>query len=655
MIDRLFNNRYEIREKLGSGGTALVYKGYDTLLGRMVTIKLLREEFISDTELVKRFHREAQAVASLSHGNIVSVYDVGHIDGLPFIVMEYVEGESLKEYIKRKGRLAVDESVKVICQILDAIQYAHEHHIVHRDIKPQNILFARDGRVKVTDFGIAVGLSDVTQTYNSSNSIMGSVHYISPEQVQGLPATEKSDIYSVGVTLYEMFTGDLPYNGDTPISVAMQHVQGEVKIPHHANPEIPVGLSYVIMRAMRKSPDVRYASAQEMKESLLSVYEGVNIVYKHDPELRKDFIRPLEDTVKVDVITPSDIVKKANGKLFVRPGDEPELIEVEAENYQPRTPRTKKKLRLSGKAMIAAVIVVLVIILAVILGNVFRVIFNDPEIAVPSVVGLDLEAAIEILTENDLKYTTVYRTDNEIESGKIISQDIQEGMLVKKNRSLELTVSQGPKEAEVPSLLGMTRANAEIALSNKNLQAEVTEEYDAMVPKGEVIEQYPPAGSLLSENSVVNFVVSLGTKQILVSMPKVTLSNYQDATAELKSKQIFISKLNYESSTEYAQGIVIRQSVAAGTEVEQGSTVELVISEGPGPSIGQATVKFDIPNDGQDHVLRIEVEDDSGTRNAYNAKHASGDKVEKIVEFNNKGRISVYLDDVFVRTQEVPE
>ena len=275
MIGKLFNNRYQIVEKLGAGGTAIVYRGQDMLLNRAVTIKILREEFATNSDLVRRFRHEAQAVASLSHPNIVSVYDVGYEENMHYIVMEFIEGESLKEYIKRKGALRLAEACNIISQILAGVQHAHEHGIIHRDIKPHNILLGVDGRAKVTDFGIAVGMSDVTMTYNSTSRIMGSVHYISPEQVQGLAVTDRSDIYSCGVVFYEMLTGRVPYQGETPISIAMQHVQGELILPNQVNPEVPAGLSYVVTRAMRKNPETRYNSASEMADAVRAAYQGV--------------------------------------------------------------------------------------------------------------------------------------------------------------------------------------------------------------------------------------------------------------------------------------------------------------------------------------------------------------------------------------------
>ncbi len=673
MIDKLFNNRYEIRTKLGAGGTAVVYKGYDTILGRMVTIKLLREEYSSDAELVNRFRREAQAVASLSHGNIVSVYDVGYEDKLPFIVMEYVEGETLKEYIKRKGILPVSEAVQIISQILDAVSYAHEHHIIHRDIKPQNILFAKDGRIKVTDFGIAVGLSDVTQTYNSSSKVMGSVQYISPEQVQGQPVNEKSDIYSVGVVFYEMLTGELPYTGDTAISIAMQHVQGELRIPHHINTQVPVGLSYVIMRAMRKSPDVRYASALEMKESILSVYEGVNMIYKPSSEPGNP---QLEDTKELEIGGPENIpsrlaikrpkyISKQNSESRgertpaqkgweednYEYGDSPSLARQTNPKRNAAAKNTVKKL--DTKKIIILATAVLLLILIFLGGQVFKAIFASEEISVPDLFNLELEEAVNILTGKGLKYTTAFRPDAVIEANHIISQDIPPQQMVKKNRSIELIISQGPKEVEVPKLIGLSRSNAEILLSNRMLIPDISEEFDALVPIGQIIEQYPPEGSMVPEDSTVKLVISKGSKLTLVPMPNLIGKDITEAREILDSKQIFIAKLNYKESQKYAQGVVLEQSAAANTEIEQGGTVELTISEGPGPTTKNATVEYLIPNDGEEHTLRIVVEDISGSHEVYNAKLLPGTNVSEIINFQNSGKVLIYLDGAMVYAQDV--
>ncbi len=666
MIEKLFNNRYEIKEKLGAGGTAVVYKGYDVVLGRLVTIKILREEYASDAEFIRRFRREAQAVASLSHGNIVSVYDVGFEENLHFIVMEYVEGETLKDYIKRKGALPIGEAVNIIGQILDAVSYAHEHGIIHRDIKPQNILFAKDGRIKVTDFGIAVGLSEVTQTYTTTSRIMGSVHYISPEQVQGHAVNEKSDIYSVGVVFYEMLTGVLPFVGDSPINVAMQHIQGELQVPHQINPQVPVGLSYVVMRAMRKNPEMRFASAQEMKESILSVYEGINTVYQHgywEPETA------MQHTMEID---PEQLNYKQdnyrNGDLTPRPqrptsGSPPARATAERSAKGKKSPKNaanakRGKRKLNNKNIIILVSIVLVIVLFFVGFQIIGALLATDDISVPNVVGMTVEQAQEELKKLKLLSTVVYRTDELVPKDQVITQSLPEGQKVKENRSIELTVSQGPKEVEVPDLLKMDRKAAESALLNRMLEVEVTEEYHTTVPQGQVISQSPEGGEKVPEHTTVYLKVSKGSKPSTTQMPNLVGSALADAQKTLDERGIFVGNVKYEKSTEYSQGIVIAQSIAKDTTLEQGDAtkaVDLTVSEGPGPVGTVATVEYTVPSDGAEHTVRIVVDDTRGTPvEEYNAKHSPGDLVQKDVVFYESGTITIFLDNVEVYAKNVP-
>lgn len=622
MIGKLFNNRYEIKEKIGSGGTAVVYRGQDILLGRMVTIKILREEYVGDEELVRRFRREAQAVASLSHGNIVSIYDVGDEGNLHYFVMEFVEGETLKDYIKRKGTLDIAETVDIISQILEGIDYAHKHGIVHRDIKPQNVLISKDRHVKVTDFGIAMGLSEVTQTYHSSSRIMGSVQYISPEQVQGEPITEKSDIYSIGVVLYEMLTGQLPFSGDSAISVAMQHVHGELIPPHQINHNIPIGLSYVVMRAMRKSPEIRYTSAREMNESVHSVTEGINRLYQ---ETAADSVEETKD-LTAD-LAPATVKKRRSHKLG--------------------------KLPMDGKKIITVLAIVFLAAFGWMIWQGVRAFSSSADVVVPQVEGKTLTEADRLLTAAELTYTTSYANNNEVPADTVISQSIAAEQKVKKNRNIELVVSKGAKEVEVPSLVGLTKKEAELALSNRMLLADVTEENSDTVEKDKVISQYPLSGTMVSEKDKVLLKISLGPQAVVITMPNLLGKPLVDVQTSLKEKKINLGKITYQSSTVYEEGIVIAQSVAANSDIKQGDTVTVTVSDGPGPTEKSDSISYLITSDGEDHAFKLVVKDVKGTREVHSHTYAGGTLVRADITYYNEGKAQVYLDGELVYEQSL--
>lgn len=625
MIGKLFNNRYEIKEKIGSGGTAVVYKGQDILLGRMVTIKILREEYVGDEEFVRRFRREAQAVASLSHGNIVSIYDVGDEGDLHYFVMEFVEGETLKDYIKRKGTLDIAETVDIISQILEGIDYAHKHGIVHRDIKPQNVLISKDRHVKVTDFGIAMGLSEVTQTYHSSSKIMGSVQYISPEQVQGEPVTEKSDIYSIGVVLYEMLTGQLPFSGDSAISVAMQHVHGELIPPHQINHNIPIGLSYVVMRAMRKSPEIRYTSAREMNESVHSVTEGINRLYQ---ETSADSI---EETKDLTADLTSAAVKKRSPRKF----------------------GLGKNSNMNGKKIITILAIIFLAAFGWMIWQAVRAFSSTADVVVPQVEGKTLTEADRLLDEAELTYTTSYANNNEVPAETVISQSIAAEQKVKKNRNIELVVSKGAKEVEVPPLVGLTRKEAELSLSNRLLVADVTEENSDTVAKDLVISQYPLSGTMVSEKDKVLLKVSLGPQAVVITMPNLIGKPLADVQTSLKEKKIDLGKITYQSSTLYEEGIVIAQSVDANSDIKQGDTVTVTVSDGPGPTEKTTSVSYLIQSDGEDHAFKLVVKDVKGTREIFSDTYAGGTLVMENVTYYNEGKAQVYLDGELVYEQSL--
>ena len=620
MIGKIFNNRYKIIEKLGSGGTSIVYRGQDLLLNRMVTVKILREEYASNADFVRRFRHEAQAVASLSHSNIVAVYDVGFEENMHYIVMEFVEGESLKEYIRRKGAIPVPEACNIITQILAGIQHAHEHGIIHRDLKSHNILLSKDGRAKVTDFGIAVGMSDVTLTYNTSSRIMGSVHYISPEQVQGQAVTEKSDIYSVGVIFYEMLTGRLPFLGETPISIAMQHVQGELILPHQINPKVPMGISYVVMRAMRKNPDARYDSAEDMAKAVRAAYSGESV----DSE---EVVPTFEEGEQINKVIPKNTKRneEATGKkgLFA-----------------------KGKLNTPRLVLLIAGVVVLIAL--IVIGIRFLTIMGPGSPAVmPQVVGLSLSDAESRLAEEELVADVTY-VDSTEEADTVIGQDIAEGEEVERGSSVGLTVSNGISGPEMPDLIGVTRRIAELTLANRGITATITEEYDDEVPVNEVIYQYPVEGTIITENTAVELIISLGPEPEDIFMPNLLGKTLEEARPIIEEYQLDVVETKYASSTEYYEGQICEQSIQPNASTQTGVEITITVSEGPGPQAKNHTAYYMVPDDGETHEVVIEVVDSNGTRQVYNEEHDPGTFVDYTFEYYGTGSMNILLDGMVV-------
>lgn len=621
MIGKKFGNRYEIKEKLGSGGMSIVYKGLDTLLNRLVTIKVLREQYANDEDFVRRFHREAQSVASLSHMNIVSIFDVGFEGDLHYLVMEFIEGPNLKEYIREKGKLTAEEAVPIGMQILDALEHAHEHGVIHRDIKPHNILLTKHGRVKVTDFGIARAASETTVTY--TGTIVGSVHYISPEQAKGITIGPKSDIYSAGAVLYEMVTGQLPFSGDSPIAVALQHIQNEPVPPSALTSEIPRELSHVILRAMEKNPEDRYDSAREMRSDLEKIHFGK----AHEISAAKVNRGVNEDTVEIPA--------------------------VGAKSYEEKPFRRKKKLKPKSKwALIGAGVLLFLLVLwggyALLAGY-----LNVGEARVPDVQGKPLIEAKAELTEAGLKYEVDYTTNNTVEKDHVISQtDLNQ--VVKKGRVIRLLVSEGPKNTRVPDLLGKTRREAEVEINNSNLLASFSEEHHSEVPVGNVISQDPEAGKEVPEDTTVSVVVSLGPEPKYIAMPNLVGRTLEEAKKILTDNGLNLGKTNQKESNEYFAWQVINQSVVAETQIVQGETIDLEVSLGPGPMAQLVRVTYQIPEDNQEHRLRILVSDMNGDHYEYDKIHQPGDFIDENIPHYGKGKIGIYLDGQLEFSQDVP-
>ncbi|MBQ3286420.1 MAG: Stk1 family PASTA domain-containing Ser/Thr kinase [Firmicutes bacterium] len=638
MIGKVFNNRYQIQEKLGAGGTAIVYRGQDLLLNRAVTIKILREEFANNGELVRRFRHEAQAVASLSHSNIVSVYDVGYEDNMHYIVMEFVEGESLKEYIKRKGPLRLSEACNIITQILAGVQHAHEHGIIHRDIKPHNILLGVDGRAKVTDFGIAVGMSDVTMTYNSTTRIMGSVHYISPEQVQGQAATDKSDIYSCGVVFYEMLTGRVPYQGETPISIAMQHVQGELALPNQVNPQVPASISYVVTRAMRRNPETRYDSAAEMADAVRAAYQSVQ-------ESEGDQVTDATISMR------NPLKRKKDGKSVIieRAKDE----EDDGETSRRFTP---------GRIALLALAVALVGAIIWMATQLTGMLIHDDTATVPLVTGLPQAEAEEALTAAGLVARIEYAASDTVDEGIVISQSVSDGQKVSKGREIELTVSSGAAKVEVPPLVGSSQRIAQLTLTNLGLNVEIDSEYNSEVDKDQVIMQSPEGGTQVEPGSTVKLLISLGEEPVRFNMINMVGLTQAEAQKYISDNKLNLASINRERSDEVEAGIVIGQTPGEGVSVASGDEVTLTVSEGPGPTLRSYVVNYRLPEDVDEngeavellHTVTITVDDIKGSREAFNQQLSGGSSVAYTADYYNRGVITLYVDGVEAFSAEVP-
>lgn len=558
-LGTMLDDRYEILEVIGTGGMAVVYKAMCHRLNRYVAVKILRDELANDEEFRKRFQTEAQAVAMLSHPNIVSVYDVSHSDGVEYIVMELIEGVTLMQYMKKKGALGWKEALHFAVQISKALEHAHEKGIVHRDIKPQNIMILKDGTIKVADFGIAA-LESAQE--KKSDQTVGSVHYIAPEQARGEQPDPRSDIYSLGVVMYEMLTGKMPYDGDTAEQVAMKHITGHPVPPQELNPDIPEELAAITLKAMNSDINARYQSASELLRDLEDFRKqqaAANLGSGSD-----------EDVEILDVITP-DVhpIGKAG--------------ELSKEKYARRRRRSRKVSILSG----ACGVLVFLIAVFVFLWNYWlRDIFSVAErINIPNFVGASYE---DIVNSSEFKklfnFEVNYAIDPDVPEGQIISQDPEADrsmMVVPEGIDVSLTVSTGVRQTVIPDVTNKHYQEATIELQNAGFIVEIanTEASDT-VTVDYVISTRPGAGEELAAGSTVFLTVSAGPSIKLVTMPNLVGSTEKDAIARIESSNLSYGDTTYIHS-DYDEGTVIRQSIDAYSEVEEHTRIFIWVSLGP--------------------------------------------------------------------------
>lgn len=615
-IGTMIGNRYEVVEKVGTGGMADVYRAMDHRLNRYVAVKILKNEYSEDTKFVTKFRQEAQAVACLSHPNVVAVYDVGEEQGMHFIVMEFVEGITLKSYIEKKGKLSVREAVGIGIQIASGLEAAHNSHIIHRDIKPQNILISRDGTAKVTDFGIAKAASSNTITA----SAMGSVHYISPEQARGGFSDEKSDVYSLGVTMYEMLSGTLPFTGESAVAVALAHIQEEAVPLTAMDATIPKGISDIVAKCMQKKADFRYPTSADLIADLK--------MFLQDPEGEYGVVKPLYENTDTIFIKPTD-VNRIKAASQTTTGDSgmtaagPEDKKAGEEDSGEVDPKLEKAL--IGGSIVVAIIIGIVIIYVI--GKVFgfwggasgsteatptpevtssaasatatpEASDSAQKVTVENVAGMTTEKAKTALSQKGLSNVKVSEQQSDtVSAGKVISTDPEAGTEVEKDAEITLIVSSGTSTVQVPSVASMTVSKAKSTLAAEGFNAvEGSKVYSDTVKAGLVAYSNPKGGAQASKGATITLYISKGPKRTTTTVPDLMGMTKAQAKEALTAKKLVLGSVSTAYSDNVSKNRVCVQSKAEGTEVKTGSTVDITLSLGASKTYSYYSNKVTIDN-----------------------------------------------------------
>ena len=653
---RLLGNRYEIIEKIGSGGMATVYKAKCHVLNRYVAIKILRDEFTTDEEFIKRFEVEAQSAASITHPNIVSVYDVGVDGNLYYIVMELIKGKTLKEIItEEKGPLPWKWSVNIASQIASALETAHKNHIIHRDIKPHNIIITEDGVAKVTDFGIAKAVSNSTIT--AFGTTIGSVHYFSPEHARGGFTDEKSDLYSLGVVMYEMLTGKVPFDADTAVSIALKHMQEEAKPPIEVNPNVPVAVNDIIMKALRKDTNLRYQNATAMLLDLKRALKEPNGDFVDNNDYQ-DFPTQRISTIGLE---EERSAKSTNAKNNKKPNKFAQFI------------KNHKVL-----SSIVGLILLFVITLGLTIGisNARR----PKEVAIPNLVGKTVDEAKQILTENKLNYvedSSEYNTT--YPAGQIISQtpNFVDGRKIKQNTDVKVVVSLGTETTTVPKLKGLTKDEAEDAAKSSKIKLEFVDEISKTVEAGVIIKQEKDEGETVNAGDTVKVYVSIGTGIKQVAVVSVLYKDEETAKQTLQDLGLTVN-VEYGEDKTRGNGVVLKQNIESGKTVDEGSTITITVNKLAELKTGTVTINVKSitgfqdtyeettknnntvagstetvkkENKAQDVTLKVTVDGEQVYKNSVKENNTA----VKVDNVSGTGRvqIKVYIDDTLKRTVDM--
>jgi serine/threonine-protein kinase len=651
MIGKRLSDRYKILEMIGGGGMANVYLAHDMILDRDVAVKMLRLDFANDEEFIRRFRREAQSATSLAHPNIVNIYDVGEEGDLYYIVMEFIDGQTLKQYIQQNSPLKVEDAIGIMKQLTSAISHAHQNHIIHRDIKPHNILVDHAGNVKITDFGIAMALSatSITQT----NSVLGSVHYLSPEQARGGMATRKSDIYSLGIVMFELLTGRLPFSGESAVSIALKHLQSETPSLRRWNPTIPQSVENIVLKATAKDPFHRYKSVDEMEEDLQT---ALDIERMNEPK----FIIPIDNeaTKAIPVITDHQPLKNLDETLV--------HSHEKAANNQKDT--SKKKGKNSDKKRKKWPIVLIstffvLVILGILAVTMLPGLLSAKDVKIPDISGMSLDAAVSQLNSKGLAAgKKIEITDDKVKKGAIIKTSPEIGTTVKENSKVTLYISTGKEKFKLSNYVGKQYDDVIRLLENQDFKKiKKTEITDDSEP-GRIISQTPDVGEkVIPEETVLEFEVSKGPEKIILKdLSLYNLKSAQDY-ASLVGLTIQVSEEKFHETI--PSGGVISQSPIPGTELIKGDKVSVVISKGQEPPkkvSRDITIPFEplVPGEpGQKRNVIIYIEDMTHSMTepaeSFTITQNTPKTIELMIAYGKKAGYRVFVDSEVVAEETI--
>lgn len=616
MIGIMLANRYEIIEKIGEGGMAIVYKAKCHLLNRFVAVKVLRSEFTEDEDFIRKFRRESQAAASLSHPNILNIYDVGYEEiedkKIHYIVMEFINGKTLKEIIKASGKLTLDDTINYSMQIAEALMHAHRNHIVHRDIKPHNIMITEDERVKVTDFGIARAVTSSTVT--TTSNVLGSVHYFSPEQARGGYTDEKSDIYSLGIVMYEMITGKVPFEGDSPISIALKHIQEDITPPREVDSTVPAGLEAIILKCIEKRQSDRYNSISELIADLRKIKNNVPVNIERD----------LDETRIIAPIAEDEEMPVRNSKK--KP--------VPAKSSVKNVKQKKDNPKGGTGVIVLGIVMAFLLVTGMFYGysKLRGALKANDDIVMPNILGEQEEKARKTIEDLGLVFNVTDRINSsEYEEGQVMYQSVDEGIKLKKDYPVNVTISLGQESVKVPLVMNLSLEEAEKLIKEAGLSVgRVDPGFSETIPEGMVMEQKPNALEAVAPGTRVDLVLSEGAEVKIITMPKLVDQPINEARKMITDAGLVVGSVDPQPSESVEKDRVVWQSYEAGTSIETGTAVDLYISSGPAaepepeevPDAEVVTqITINIPQDKDETEVKINRIQDGTTATVYNKTH----------------------------------